>query len=286
MWQSQDSILPTRPGRRFASVVVSTLLLAVMVSSSSLLAAEAVKASRRIQVTCDCRENQPSGTLITQLGDHNLTLKNFRADDNQGLLQFTVDTASGAVCTIHDDQLDFESQSEVQLRVLADEESEYDEFLAEFSAGLVDSGLPEDDMKSLIVTTIVFEIRVRLINVAEPPVIQDSHFSVDLVSNVPVECGCVNTNHRADSAGWQFCIASGNEDGIFEIDPKSGVLTLMSLVSSRSDMSVNFELQILVENPAGESDISNVFVNVHCEIPELIAEATPSTSIHSQLLNT
>jgi len=284
MWQLQDSISVTGPGRRFAAVAVSALLLALTTSDSSLVAAEIVKANRRIQVTCDCRENQPVGTLITRLGDHNLTLKNFRAAESQGLLQFTVDTVSGAVCTTHDDQLDFESRREFQFRVLADEESEYDEFLAEFSAGLVDSGFPEDDMKSLSVSTVVFDITVRLGDVPESPVLEDSRFWVELASNAPVEFGCVNTSHQLASAGWQFYIASGNEDGIFEIDLKSGVLTLDGSASCNSDMRADFELQILVENSAGESGTSNVFVNVHREIPELVSEVNssmPSTSMPS-----
>ncbi len=281
MWQLQDSILCTGPGRRFAAVAVSALLLALTTWDSSLVAAETVKANRRIQVTCDCRENQPAGILITRLGDHNLTLKNFRAAESQGLLQFTVDTESGAVCTTHDDQLDFESQREFQFRVLADEESEYDEFLAEFSAGLIDSGLPEDNLKSLSVSTVVFDINVRLSDVPESPVLEDSHFLVELASKAPVEFGSVNTSHQLASAGWQFYIASGNEDGIFEIDLKSGVLTLDGSVSCNSDMRADFELQILVENSAGEFETSNVFVNVHREIPELVSEensSMPSTT--------
>ncbi|GEM_PF-1551590 len=274
MWQLQDSILCTGPGRRFAAVVISALLLAVRTSDSSSVAAETMKANRRVQVTCDCLENQPARTLITRLGDHNLTLKKFRAAESQGLLQFTVDSESGAVCTTHDDQLDFESQREFQFRVLADEESEYDEFLAEFSAGLVDSGLPEDDLKSLSVSTVVFDITVRLSDVPESPVLEDSHFGVELASNAPVEFGCVKTSHQLASSDWQFYITSGNEDGIFEIDLKTGVLTLDGSASYNSDLRADFELQILVENSAGAFETTNVFVSVHREIPE--SASTPS----------
>ena len=281
MWQSQNSTSNTRAKLRSVALVVSSLLIGMTTACSSLVAAETIKANRRIHVTCDCRENQPAGTLITRLGDHNLTLKNFRADESQGPIPLTVDTESGAVCTTYDDQVNFEFQREFRFRVLADEESAYDEFLAEFSAGLAEAGLPEDDLKSLSVSTVIFDINVRVSDVLEAPVLKDSHFSVALVSSAPVACGCVNTNHQTESAGWQFYIASGNEDGIFEIDLKSGVLTLNGSASCNSDMRADFELQILIENSGGELETSNVFVNVHREIPELVSQvnsSTPSTS--------
>ncbi len=281
MWQSQDSTLNTRAKRRSVALVVSSFLIGMTTACSSFVAAETIKANRRIHVRCDCRENQPAGTLITRLGDHNLTLKNFRADESQGPIPLTVDSESGAVCTTYDDHLNFESQREFRFRVLADEESVYDEFFAEFSAGLAEAGLPEDDLKSLSVSTVVFDINVRVRDVLESPVLKDSHFSVELDSSAPVACGCITTNHQTESAGWQFYIASGNEDGIFEIDLKSGVLTLHCSASCNSEMRADFELQILAENSGGESETSNVFVNVHRELPKLVSQvnsSTPSTS--------
>lgn len=286
MWHLQRLISNTRPGQHLAGAAVSSLviLLALSISGSSLIAAENVKTSRRIRVTCDCREHQPAATLITQLGDHNLTLKNFRAAESQGSLPLTVDAESGAVCTTNDDQFDFESQREFQFRVLADEESEYDEFLAEFSAGLVDAGLPEGELKPLSVSTVVFEITVRVHDVSELPDFEDSRFSVELVSDAPVEFGCVTTTHQTASMGWQFYIASGNEDGIFEIDAVTGVLTLAGDAAGDLEIQEAFELQVLVENSAGESETAHVFVNAHRKIPVLVSEATsstPSTSTQS-----
>lgn len=277
MSQSQKLISNTRASLRVVTAAVSSLLLAVTtLGSSFVVTTEPVNTSRRIQVTCDCCENQPAGTLITRLGDHNLTLRNFRAAESKSPLPFTVDADSGAVCTTHDGQLDFESQGEFQFRVLADEESEYDEFLAEFSAGLVDSGLPEDELKSLSVTTVIFDIKVRLCDVQESPVLEDCHFLVELLDRTPVKFGCVNTNHHTPSADWLYYIASGNEDGIFQINPESGILSLDASASCKTDIRADFELEVLAENSAGEFATSHVFVNVHREIPELASEATSS----------
>lgn len=277
MWQSKISISNTRPRWRFAASAFLGLLLTLTISTSSLIADESGTVSRRVHVTCDCYEKQPATTLITQLGDHNLTLSNFRAVESQRVLPFTVDAESGAVCTTNDDQLDFESQREFQFQVLADEEAGYDEFLAEFSAGLVDAGLPEGDLKRLSVSTIVFDITVRVNDVSELPVFEDSHFSVELISDAPVEIGCVTTNHQTASAGWLLYIASGNEDGIFELDPKSGVLTLVGNVSCNSESQANYELQLLIEDSAGEIETANVFVDVLRNIPVLVSESTSST---------
>ncbi len=280
MWQLRDSIFNTGPGRCIAAVRVAPLLLAMLASCTFLNAAEPQKANRRIQVMCDCRENQPAGTLITQLGDHNLTLKNFRAAQSQDLLQFTVDTESGAVFTAHDDQLDFESERAFQIRVLADEELENDKFLAEFSASLADAGLAENDLKSLTVSTVVFDITVRLTDVSEGPILDDSHFSVELASDALVEFGRIETGSESATPGWQFYIVSGNEDGFFEIDPTSGILTLNGAASCNSDRQSDFELELMVENSAGEFEVSNVFVKVHREVPEIVSDvdsATPSS---------
>jgi hypothetical protein len=279
MSQSQDSISKKRTTLRLTAVVVSSLLFSVAATASSLgMAAESVRSGRRVQVTCDCRENQPAGTLITRLGDHNLTLKNFRAAESPNQSQFTVDAGSGAICTMHDDQMDFESQREFQFRVLADEESERDEFLAEFSASLVDSGLPADDLKSLSVATVIFDITVRLCDVPESPELLDSYFSIQLANNSPAEVGCIKSHSQPVSADWQYYIASGNEDGIFQMNPGTGFLTLLCDDSCQSDMMADFDLEVLAENLAGEFRTAHVFVNIFRESPVSVSESNPSTA--------
>ncbi len=157
---------------RLAAVMTSLFTLLLATVTGTLLAEDATASSsnRRVLVTYDLYENLPAETMISRLLDHQLRLKNFRLAEPQDRPVFTVDAHDGSIRIADIHQMDFETHPKFQVLVLADENRpEQDPFLEQFSAGLLEDGLPVGALKSLSTGTVTFDITIQLRDVPEPP---------------------------------------------------------------------------------------------------------------------
>ena len=187
---------------RLAAVVTTSLLTILTTTFTRALQAEdaAALSRRRVFAACDVHENLPAGTPISRLLDHNLTLKNFRLAEPQDSPGFTVDAHDGSVCINRDDQLDFERQRKIRLLVLADEDlADQDEFLEEFSAGLLEDGLSTRALKSLSTGTVTIDITIQVRDVLEPPKLLDANLVIPLLDDSETAFGTVAEHIAATS---------------------------------------------------------------------------------------
>ena len=257
---------------RLAAVVTTSLLTMLTTTFMPALQAEdaAASSNRRVFATYDVHENLPTGTRVARLLDHNLTLKNFRIAEPQDSAVFTVDAHDGSVCINRDDQLDFERQRRIRLLVLADEDlAEQDHFLEEFSAGLLEDGLPTSAFRSLSTGTVTIDITIQVRDVPEPPELLDANLAVQLLDDSETAFGTVAAFNRQSNENLHYFIASGDEDDVFRINTDTGALSLRGAAARHFDMISTHELVILAENPAGLSATANVVVSVFNETPQL-----------------
>ena len=259
----------------FCSLIVLTIGLTEKLPAENA----AVDSSRRVFVTCDLREDSISGTLVTRLQDHHLALKNFRAAESDAGSEFVVDPGDGSVWIDRDDHMDFETHPILRLLVLADEElPKTDRFLEQFSAGLREEGLTAGLVESLSSRTVAFEITVRLQDVPEPPVLFDVNLFAQVLDEFSTEFGSVSAANSQPSEALNYFIISGNEDGIFQINKETGILSLIGAQQLHNDMVSTHELQVLAENPNGLSATANVFVITFNETPRLNNLADPAAA--------
>ncbi len=276
-----DVLFRMRP----AVIITSFLTLLTTALTGTLLADEtAALSNRRVFVTYELHENLPAGTPIARLLDHNLTLKNFRLADTHDHPGLTVDAHDGSICIGRDGQMDFESHQGLRCLVLADEDrTEDDQFLEEFSAGLLEEGLAAGTLKSLSTGTVTFDITILLRDVPEPPELLDANLLMQVLEDSDAECETVAAINPQASEGLQYFIASGNEDNVFQIDPHTGTLSLCGRDARHFDMMSTHELVILAENSAGLSDTANVIVSVFNETPQTIpASGTVTAQVSGQ----
>ena len=175
-----------------AAVMTSLFTLLLAMVTGTLLAEDSTASSsnRRVLVTYDLYENLPAGTMISRLLDHQLTLNNFRLAEPQDRPVFAVDAHDGSIWIADTDQIDFETHPKLQVLVLADENrAEQDPFLEQFSAGLLEDGLPAGSLKSLATGTVTFDITIQLRDVPEPPelvILAENSAGLSATANVVV----------------------------------------------------------------------------------------------------
>lgn len=263
---------------RLTLFVTSLLVLPTTSSAAQPSSSDSVALSqRRVSVICDLNENEPPGTLVTRLLDHNLTLKNFRAAEPDPA--FSVDPHDGSVRIDRDDQIDFELHRSLQFRVSADETpAERDQFLEEFSAGLLEDGLTAGAIELISSETVTFDITIRIADVPEPPALADVNLVVQVFDASPAEIGTVAATGSESSENLKYFIISGNEDDLFQINADTGVLSLRGSEALQDEMISTHELQILAENSAGLSTTANVVVAAYNETPRIHAVATSDTT--------
>ena len=279
---SQSLFFQTDVLFRMRPVVIITSLLTLLTTAltGTLLAEEtAALSNRRVFVTYELHENLPAGTPIARLLDHNLTLKNFRLADTPDHPGLTVDAHDGSICIGRDSQMDFESHQGLRCLVLADEDrTEDDQFLQEFSAGLLEEGLAAGTLKSLSTGTVTFDITILLRDVPEPPELLDANLLMQVLEDSDAECETVAAINPQASEGLQYFIASGNEDNVFQIDPHTGTLSLCGRDARHFDLMSTHELVILAENSAGLSATANVIVSVFNETPQPVPASSAVTA--------
>lgn len=254
--------------RLTATIACSLALLTASMTEKSRAEDSEAVSNRRIAITCDLKENSPVGTLVTRLLDHHLTLKNFRAAESQVNTVFAVDPSDGSVRIDRNDQINYETNPRLRFLVSADEElAEKDPFLQQFSAGLLEEGLASGAVESISTGTVTFDITVRLRDVPEPPELSDANLLVQVFDDSPAEIGTVASANRQSLEELRYFIISGNEDGIFQINAETGVLSLLETESLNDDMISTHELEIVAENTAGLSATATVIVSAVNETP-------------------
>ncbi|MCA9009828.1 MAG: hypothetical protein KDB01_08780, partial [Planctomycetaceae bacterium] len=268
---SQSSFFPSAFQRGLYLTVPICFAIAVQLTAllPGCLAEESSTLSgRRVSVFCELQENQPAGTLVTRLLDHHLTLSNFRLSVPESDPVFSVDSRDGSVRIDRDDQCDFESTPRLRLLVSADENvREEDQFLKQFSASLLEDGLAAGAVESLSARTVTFEITICLRDIPEPPALADVDLLVPISAEDFVEIGTVAAPQRTSSEVTHYYIVGGNEDNLFNIDSRTGLLTLHAGVAPKSDMISSHELQILAESSAGLTATAAAVITVFNETP-------------------
>ena len=265
---------------RLTAFITSLLVLPTASLMAQLVADDSsVLSNRQVSVICELNENEPAGTLITRLQDHHLTLRNFRPTESEPDPVFSVDPHDGSVRIDRDDQIDFESHHSLRFRVSADEEvAERDQFLDEFSAGLLEDGLTTGAIELMSSNTVTIDITIRLIDVPEPPLLTDISLLVQVFDSLPAEIGTVAAAEGPSAEGLHYFIISGNEDDFFQINADTGVLSLRGSEAVQYDMISTHELQILAENSAGLSTSANVVVSAFNETPGIHVASTSDTT--------
>lgn len=274
---SQPSFTPSAPKRGMHLTVPMCFALAVQLTAllPCVTAEEpSTRPGRRVSVFFELHENQPAGTLVTRLLDHHLTLSNFRISVPESDPVFSVDSHDGSVRIDRDDSCDFESSQNLRLLVSADEKiSEDDQFLKQFSAGLLEDGLAAGVVESLSANTVTLEITIRLRDVPEPPTLTDVDLLVPVSAENSVVMGTVAPAKQPSSEVARYFIVSGNEDNLFEIDSDTGVLTLHPGNALKSDMISTHDLQILAETSAGLAATATAVITVFNETPIVLPPA-------------
>lgn len=285
------------PGRSSLSIAGPLLFVAIATTSTLTVRADGERPGNgpRISVTCQTQLDASPGTLLCCLRDHNLTLSNFRYAVGRDESAFVIDSDDGSIRVFAESQTDAAIREEMRLWIIADEVlAEQDEFLKQFSAGLVEEGVSTDAVKSLSTSTVLFEITVQFIGAPQVPILHDSQFLVQMNDDAVMELGEVSVaGQQSESDQFSYYVVSGNEDGAFEIDAATGAISLRGALARGPEILSSHELVVLVENSAGLSSQASVFVTVINETPyvglgseQSQAQATETVSYATSNLNT
>ena len=282
---TQPPTFHSRVSARFGQTVIIFWLLVTTLATfaAKALADEGKPAGgRTVAVTYELLKDAPEGALLGCLRDQSPPLSNFRYAAGKDELAFRINPTDGSIFVVRPDLLNAETQPEVRLSIVADEELiVQDPFLQEFTAGLLEEGLSPSAFRALSTATVFIEITVRLKHVPKCPELADSHFLVLVRDEAAAEFGTVSITRQPVSEQLRYSIVSGNEDDIFQIDGATGALSLRGIAVKQFEMFTTYELLVLVENTAGLSSTASVFVTVVNQIPpvSLIAETEPGQAL-------
>lgn len=99
------------------------------------------------------------------------------------------------------------------------------------------------------------QVTVNLIDVNETPQIGDQYFSVDEFSQYGTEVGAVEATDPDEGQSLTYSITEGNTMDAFQIDPETGVLTVMDSAVLNMEINPVFILSVKVQDN-GQGNLS------------------------------
>ncbi len=246
--------------RNTARALAAALLT---VASASAVCVSAADDTGRMPTTLLIPETISPGTVIGCAAQPGSLANGYRFVGENALGLFTIDGDTGVIRTDRGAEFDYERCREFVLTVAAAEPHSTEEPLFDdFRKSLMEAAVQASRIDDLTRREVMLPIVVRLLDVPEPPVISDQVLSVceRTVDGTPV--GNVVAVDADSSDSLRFFIVAGNHQGVFGLDPDTGVLQVVQSALLGHESQKQHELRVRVQDSAGLTNEATVLVHV------------------------
>lgn len=132
----------------------------------------------------------------------------------------------------------------------------------DFAASLLDSGISAEELAQLLRPKKLFHVRIRLIDVPEPPLITEQHFSVAENSLPGSVVGTVFALDPDATDFLTFTLTTGNDPPLFQLDALTGVLSISDTATLDYNLVPRHQLGVRVTDSAGFTSETTIVVEV------------------------
>ncbi len=220
-------------------------------------------------------ENSPIGTTVgtvTSKKGTNSSLRTYSitgGDENQ---TFVIHSKTGRIAVRNSTRLDYESNPEFVLQITVEGTEDFDDsFDSGFAAELRKSGINVEDDKQLLET---LSVTIEVKNVNEFPALEEQTLSIAENSAARVVVGRVLVSDPDAGDTHLFLFNNDNAPSPFNIDPRTGEITVIDPAALDYEIQTDFEMNVVVIDAGGAalSETLRIEVMNINEPPYLAAE--------------
>ncbi len=212
----------------------------------------------------------PGEILGTVLADPS-GFHDFRIVEDGANGLFVIDPVNSQLSVANKNALPAVTDDAFTLQIEGTESKADDSELQEdFAASLLDSGIPAEELAQLLRSKKLFRVRIRLIDVPEPPLITEQHFSIADNSFPGSVVGTVIALDPDATDFLTFTLTAGNDPPLFQLDSVTGVLRISDTATLDYNLTPRHQIGIRVTDSSGFSSETTIVVDVvNTVVPEV-----------------